>query len=126
MKMIFFLMTILAGGKLRKNSSSETLLWSKRNAIVVKTVFARYASSSVFPFSCLLQFSEELKVVKEGDKKPEQPKQETEDKMETVVEETEAKMAKLEEEGEIEEGEEEASSSKSSYEELQELRASLK
>ena len=77
-------------------------------------------------FSCLLQFSEELKVVKEGDKKPEQPKQETEDKMETVVEETEAKTIKPEEEGEIEEGEEEVSSSKSSYEELQELRASLK
>lgn len=73
-----------------------------------------------------VKFSEELKVVKEGDKKPEQPKQETEDKMETVVEETEAKTIKPEEEGEIEEGEEEASSSKSSYEELQELRASLK
>ena len=74
----------------------------------------------------MLQFSEELKVVKEGDKKPEQPKQETEDKMETFVEETEAKTIKPEEEGEIEEGEEEPSSRKSSYEELQELRASLK
>ncbi|KAK2562230.1 E3 ubiquitin-protein ligase BRE1B, partial [Acropora cervicornis] len=47
--------------------------------------------------------AEELKVVKEGDKKPEQPKQETEDKMETFVEETEAKTIKPEEEGEIEE-----------------------
>ncbi|XP_015774582.1 PREDICTED: E3 ubiquitin-protein ligase BRE1A-like [Acropora digitifera] len=90
------------------------------------SVFSFYASSSVFVFSCLLQFSEELKVVKEGDKKPEQPKQETVNKLETVVEETEAKTIKPEEEGEIEEGEEEASSSKSSYEELQELRASLK
>ncbi|XP_068677983.1 E3 ubiquitin-protein ligase BRE1B-like [Montipora foliosa] len=74
----------------------------------------------------VVKLSEELKAAKETEQKPEQPGQETQEESEMVKEETETNSSKLEEEGEIEEGEEEASSSKSSFEELKELRANLK
>ena len=70
--------------------------------------------------------SEELKNVKDSDKKPESTDEKSQQENQTGEGKPEAKTSKPEEEGEIEEGEETASTSKSSDMELKELRESLK